>query len=530
MAIFEIKEWSGGISSYSDKGIRGAFKMGRNLDIRKTTDTLTCGQALKEEGLFGSSHSQSSSLSQSPSLSPSGSQSASMSYSNSSSASISPSGSGSKSASASASPSGSQSPSASASSSLSPSAGLNNVFVDLILFFVKCTDGNTYGFGDAGNIYRRYSDGYTRNVYRDSDGGIKGAIEKPSSNGKTYLQWATATSIKQKEIPGASNWSDVTEIADNLTGTEWHTMTQVGGANIIANGSWLAMCGYDDSWTNEALDLIPGNSVKALIERNGRVVIGTYKSGYSNKGVNAMIDAEYPLSQIGNNGEIFYANFSDTLAVKRFPGGGRVNPGGVTNEIDQINIFDWETSALSWIDKQTLGSLTLWGVFNATANYNGVYTYGRENKEQPFTLNLEYVLEVDEIGAVDDVMIASYRSGSDYGVKAVDSTTKATGTYESLEFRAPIKNPETPTVWKYEEILMEALPSGCSIEFYYKMNKTSSWTLAYTGSGAGSYSNTGGKKATFRIGAEGDIFEKKIVLNPSGNTSPVVLRSRTYFE
>ncbi len=238
MSVYEVKEWGGGISSWSDRGGRGAFKFGSNIDIRKTTDTLTCGQALVEEGEFGGTHSSSPSISQSTSLSPSGSPSASPSHSGSQSASKSPSASGSRSSSASASPSGSKSPSSSKSASPSPSAGLFNVFEDLVYFFVKCTDGNTYEFGNAGHIYRRYSDGYTRMVYTDADGSIKGAVEKPSSDGKTYLQWATATSIKQKEIPGKADWTDVTEIANNLSGTDWHTMVQVGGANMISNGSW----------------------------------------------------------------------------------------------------------------------------------------------------------------------------------------------------------------------------------------------------------------------------------------------------
>ncbi len=254
MPILEDKSFEGGISSFADRGIRGSAKFTSGIDIRKPVDTLSCQQAMKEEGLFDTSHSQSPSLSQSQSQSPSGSVSSSPSPSNSPSKSLSPSASASRSASKSASPSASASPSSSVSSSLSPSAGLNNVYVDLIIAWVKATDGNTYGFGNAGNIYRRYPDGFTRNVYKDPAGGIKGAIEKPSSTGATYLQWATATSIKQKPLPGSGTWQDVTEIANNLTGTDWHTMKQVGGANYIANGSKLALVGYDDSWTNEALD------------------------------------------------------------------------------------------------------------------------------------------------------------------------------------------------------------------------------------------------------------------------------------
>jgi hypothetical protein len=276
MPILEDKFWQGGISSYSDRGDRGAFKFASGIDIRKLVDTLTCGQALKEEGLLGISHSQSPSLSQSPSQSPSASQSASLSPSHSPSKSQSPSSSPSPSVSKSLSPSGSASPSSSQSPSPSLSAGLNNVYQDLVIKWVKASDGNTYGFGNAGHIYRRYSDGFTRMVYTEPDGAIKGAEEKPSSTGITYLQWATDTKLMQKPLPGNGNWTDVTVIAQNLTGADWHTMKQVGGANYIANGSKLALVGYDDSYTNEALDIIPGRIIKTIIERDGRAVEGTY--------------------------------------------------------------------------------------------------------------------------------------------------------------------------------------------------------------------------------------------------------------
>ena len=532
MPAYKVSSFEGGISSFGDRGIRGAFKFASNIDIRKANDTLSCGQAMEEEGTLGTSHSASASVSQSSSQSPSRSASPSTSPSGSPSKSPSPSASNSPSASKSASPSGSASPSASNSPSPSPSSGLVNVFTDLILFFVKATDGNTYGFGNAGHIYRRYTDGYTRMVYTDSDGGIKGAVEKPSSAGGTYLQWATDTKVKQKPLPGAGDWSDVTTVAQNLTGADWHTMKQIGGANYIANSSKLALVGYDDSFTNEALDLIPGNIVKTLLERNGRAVIGTFKSGYPNKGTNGMLDAEQPLSQIGDDGELFFTNFTDSMPVKRFPGGGRVNPGGVSNEVDQIEIFDWVFGADSWVDKQTMGNMSLWGVFGADSGKNGIYTYGRKNKEQPFTMNLEYEMDVDEIGAVatvDGVTIASYRDGTDFGVRAVDPDIKATGTWEGLEFRAPIKNAERPTTFTHVEVFMDELPVGCSVYFYYQKNKSGDWVQAYTADGNLAFTTTGGKKATFRIGAEMDIYEPRIIMTPSANITPEIFRITTYF-
>lgn len=482
-----------------------------------------------DEGLFGITHSSSPSLSPSASASPSSSGSASQSPSHTPSQSNSPSAS--PSASKSQSPSGSPSPSGSTSASPSPSEGLVNVFEDLILWFVKASDGNTYGFGNTGYIYRRYNDGYWRNVYKDPNGTIKGAVEKPSSS-TTYLQWATDTHLMRKELPGASDWSDVEQVSDNLSGADWHTMRMVEGANHISNKDKLALVGYDDSFTNEALDLIPGNVAKTIIERNGRTVIGTYKAGYPNKGVNAAIDCEYPLVQIGTDGDLYFSDFTSTMPVKKFPGGGRVNPGGVANEVDQVEIFDWQVNALSWVDKQTLGNMSMWGVFGADTGYNGIYFYGRRNKEQPFTLSLEYALEVDEIGAVaniDGTTIVSYRDGSSFGVKAVDPDFKVQGIYESLEFRAPIKSAEQMTNWKMTEILMEQLPAGCSIEYFYKVDHASGWTRGYTADGNATYDITNGRKATFVIGTSGDVFEEKIVLNPSFNLTPTVLRSRTYF-
>lgn len=213
MAVYEILNFDGGNSDFEDRGIKGAFKHGSNLDIRKRRDTLSCGQALVDEGLTLDSASPSTSPSASVSPSSSASHSPSLSPSPSSSPSPSP-----KSPSASASPSASRSPSASvsasasrspsSSSSPSPSSSSLSVFKDLIIKFVKASDGNVYGFGHTGYIYKRNPDGYWTQVYNARER-ITGAAEKPSSGGKTYLTWAGLTTLHIKELPGLSNWNDV---------------------------------------------------------------------------------------------------------------------------------------------------------------------------------------------------------------------------------------------------------------------------------------------------------------------------------
>lgn len=541
MGVYEITNFNGGISDHEDRGVKGAFKFGSNLDIRKVKDTLSCNQALVDEGVTlqsaspsrspSASVSPSASASHSPSLSPSPSASASPSP-KSPSASVSPSAS--RSPSASASPSQSVSPSSSVSPS--PSGASDTVFQDLIIKFVKCSDGNVYGFGHAGRIYKRNPDAYWTQVYNAQER-ITGAAEKPSSSGKIYLTWAGLTTLHIKEIPGLSNWNDVDKTLPgwpktNLTSADYHTMENVAGDIMIANYSELAMLAYDDSYTNEALDLIPGNVAKTIVERNGRAVVGTYKAGDPNKGVNGAIDSEVPLSQVGDEGQIFYADFTNSMPVKRFPGGGRVNPGGVCNFIDPVEFFDWETNALSWIDKQSVGNLALFGVFEAESGKGGVYSYGRKDKNHPFVLNLEYALDVDEIGAIctiDGIVLVSYRDGSDFGVKALDPNTKATAVYEGLDFKAPVKKAVDITNWKLAELLLDPLPNGASVEFWYKVDKTGSFIRAKTGNGLNAYSVANGKKAVFRIVADGQIFEPRVVLNPTGNQSPEVHRIRVYF-
>jgi hypothetical protein len=113
------------------------------------------------------------------------------------------------------------------------------------------------------------------------------------------------------------------------------------------------------------------------VERNGRSIFGTIRASDS-IGINGAIESEVSLVQVGEDGEIYLANGIDTIPTKVFPGGGQVNPGGVCSLVDQVNFFEWEQDALSWIDKQTVGNLSLWAVYNATTGKGGIYSYGRK--------------------------------------------------------------------------------------------------------------------------------------------------------
>jgi len=525
--VYEITSFRGGISDYEDKGISGAFKFGKNLNIRKVKDTLTCNQSLTEEGLLDESRSASASVSPSASVSRSPSPSPSLSPS------PTPSPSASASPSASESPSPSPTPSASPSLSPSISYAITSVYRDLVRWMVKGSDGYTYQFGNTGYIYRRDDDGFVQRVYKDADGGITGAAEWYSDANKTYLYWTVGRKLKRKELPGDSEWNDVTEVNDNLNQADWHSMRESGGALVICNGNWLAMVGYDDSFTNEALNLIPGRVAKTIVERNGRAIIGTHKAGEAGKGVNAAIDAEDPIIQVGTDGEIYFTNMSASAPIKRFPGGGQVNPSGVCNLVNVAELFEWEQNALSYIDKQAVGNMAMFAVYDADTGYGGIYSWGRKNKNHPKVMNLEYALDADELGGIfnaNGTILVSYRDGTDFGVKAVDSSEKAIGVYEGLDFKAPVKKAGQITSWQTAEIFSAPINDGESLEFWYRVNKTGSFVQAKMEGEVAQFTQEGEQKSVFLIASEGEIFEPRVVLNPTGNSSPEVHSLKVRFD
>lgn len=479
MAKYVINSFSGGFSDVEGYGIRGAFKHGENLDIRKKQDTLSCNQALQEE--------------------------------------------------------------------IAPASG----FDALIDWFVPSSDGNIYGFCRNGDILKRASNGTWTLAYTDVNGAILGAWEWLISNGKRYMFWATATRLNAKEIPGNSTWSvdvnaDIVVGSDtytypktDLTSTTNHMMLGMGGgvgSLVINNDETLALVGYDGSYTNEILRFTPGQKAKVLLQRGNNAVVGTiaknqlYKSslffwdghdttdafGFDDvrpiplKDITGMVDTEVPLL-VDDKGQVFYSDFTSGQPIFSFPDEGKVSPGGVTTD-DYLALF------------------AVWDNGDKT----GVYSYGRKWKNASLVPNLEYKIDADELGAmikVGDTLLVSYENDSSYGVKSIDTNTKATGVYESLDLPKPIKYgiEEVPT-WDSIVLHTEPLPSGCSITCKYKMDKQGDWLDATTIDDGTSFSTEGAQKATFNVGAKGEVAEMQITLNPSGNSSPEIRQIEWYFD
>jgi len=403
----------------------------------------------------------------------------------------------------------------------------NSIVTDLILFFVNGSDGNTYGFGDTGKIYKRTSGAVWSVVRTDPDGRITGALEFPLINGSSYIWWTTATKLHCKLLPGAANWSDTdttvlgqTYPKTNLTSATWHSMANADGALMICNKYELAMIGYDGSYTPSAVTLRPGSISKAITEYGRSVLAGggdgvqeshlftwevealswINKNKIPEATINTIVKSELMLMSAGTNG-LYYSDMTNTIPVAILDG--YSNPGGGVEK----------------------GGLALFGLFGGS--WSGLWSYGRIKKNESHVLNLEAYIDADEIGAICKVgqqPFISYQKGATHAVRKLDTATKAVAEYYSLDLVSPQE-----ATWHSIELETGTIPAGCSIEVYYDLDNTGSWTQALMVGDVAAAVNPM-RDPIFMVGSYGRLCNLKIVLTPSVNVSPEVAHITVNFE
>ena len=409
-----------------------------------------------------------------------------------------------------------------------------------INFFVNAKDGTTYAFGAQGSVYAIAGDPRDPVVsfaYNDENGGIKGAAEWQLSDGNNYLVWATNTSLARVLLNSAKDipWSGATQdYKTTLDGAEWHTMDIASGNLNIANGNFLATIDYSGNFNPAALNVRPGNLIKAIEELDDYSILGStrvdnageghawswtpvaknyvQKKRIPEQGVNAIIQTESLLAQAGSNGELYQLSFDglDPIPLIGITGGGKTNPGGVSIE----------------------NGLAAFGMFGGS--YPGIWTYGRKRSTHPQALNYQYRLAktiagsaISTISAVTNVgglLMASWGttdgSTSDYGVDMVSSTTYASANYEGLEFDAD--EPHTKKIFNTVKLVMTPLPSGATVAVKYKNNWESAWRYAVLGTGATTFSEADQVEAIFSIDAPAMTYEVGTEITPGTDTPNVV--------
>lgn len=428
----------------------------------------------------------------------------------------------------------------------------NAVIVDLILFFVPASNGQLYGFGDTGKIYRKATPTSAWElVYTDANGKIMGAAEYTNNNGSgsyvPYLYWMTETKVSRILLSKAdlNNWAaDVEHNWQTLNGDpSWHTAVEALGVLLICDAQNLAMVDYEGAFNLEALDVPKGHRHKALLSQDQLVLIGSHKGDkveqgwlwtwdkiqpswiqrrmVAEKGVNAMLQGEFLTIQAGIKGSLYFWDTATLMRIKKFPGTyGWVNPGAVVN----------------------YGGLPLYGL-NGSEKC-GVYSYGRLNKNDPYALNLEYVpshgkfsnVEIGALTVYGDLLHLSWKDGASFGVDIIDESNKAEARYEGLVWDGG--ESFTQKGFRYIKLVTKPLPANCSIEVFYKVNQEATWQKATMHDGAELFDKVGQTKAIFTIETggnennpnEGEEYELAMNLHPSGNNTPEVVSVTTYFE
>ncbi len=484
MLAYLIKTFRGGLSDESNKGIPGSFKHGHALDIHKRDDTLSCKQAMAT--IFDSSRGM-------------------------------------------------------ADYGGTTQTGIFNLLL-------PASDGSTYCFGNQGSIFVRSGDGVFTFLYNDENGKINGAAEWEDTNGANYLFWATATAIARKAFPGSNSapdtgtarWTDVTAVykTEFVRNVDWHIMKQAAGSLFITNEESLAKQDFDGNWSPQATNIRPGNIMQCLEERDDYVIMGSKKDNLSEEGhiwswtpiatnwvqkkkipvqgINALIATELLLMQGGSDGEIFFSDFTNTVPLNAVPGGGQVNPTGVSIEND----------------------LAVFGFYGGT--YPGIWSFGRRRKNRSNAFSYDYRLSgtvsgstISTIGAVaviDGVLLASWGttdgSTSEYGIDQVSSTTKASALYEGLEFDggAPYMEKKFDTV----KLTMNPMPAGTIVAVKFKLDNDISWKYAVADGTNTTFSMTNATQAIFKLGRPAGVYEVGIELTPEGNVTPDIRSITTY--
>lgn len=408
----------------------------------------------------------------------------------------------------------------------------STVVTDLVIAMIRTSDGRKYAFGDTGNVYRKNT-GAWELVYDDPDGRISGAVEYKTTN-NSYIFYATATKLKRIRVSDAATgtWSAPATVGTLLNSAEWHSMREAIGTILVTDGDLVGIYDFEENFNNAGLRLPTGAELRCLRDRKNLVYLGDRndtlargvlfvwdrladswldKEDSQGNGINAIEWFENgAVVQSGDNGQLKYFNLTTFSPFKRVPGTKSAYPGAACIHQELVTI------GMNGGDK------------------NGVYTVGRYDANDPRALNLEYVpshgkLTGTEIGALlstGSELYVSWKDGSTYGIDVTDPDNKAVGVYESM--RMNMSRPQIDKLIEIVKLETKAMPAGTSVELYWRSSRDGAdWRQAELNRDDTEMDS--GNQGIFKLGAQGEEYEVKLVLTPNGNETPEVLTINSYF-
>lgn len=381
----------------------------------------------------------------------------------------------------------------------------SSTVTDLITTFIAAK-GYIFAFGNTGKIYKIDGETVTL-VYNDTNGAIRDAA---FFYDKIY--WTTDTNISRCAYD-STNWSvDTDHNWQTLNSCSYHPMYTVGNWLFIGDDRYISTVSDSEAYQAQALDIYKDWTIRALNLIKPLLLIGTSNSGRSKCMTWDFLNSadsfeELPGLESGLINE-FEAVAGAVLAT--------VN--------SKLYYYDGlGDSALFDFDENITG-VTFKNNKIYLLNKNGVYSYGRKNKNYPSVPNIEHSIDNvdtsgDIIGTSDNLYVSYKDTGGNYYLKCIDSANKAS--QGVIELRV-LKEKYELNIRKVK-YYFESLPADTSIQIKYKTEEHSSWqTIEDPEDDSTLITNTTDKtKDTASIGCSGKEFQARIELNTNQNDSPI---------
>ena len=291
------------------------------------------------------------------------------------------------------------------------------------------------------------------------------------------------------------------------------------------------------TFSRDALDIVPPNRIKCLGKIGTDLLIGTFIASNVSKGeifrwntfsvsfsssdqvdevgINAFLPGDnYVIVNAGLSGNLYYYNGQVLELFKRVPG-------------------DYSSTAQAIVHPNSasnLQGLILFGVSNSTGNPcdQGVYAIGKHSRNYPLVLDLsfpisersdgDFVLSSIEIGAIAvsgfDAVIA-WKNGSAFGFDKIDYSNKLDGAY----FESRVEALQREILQNFGKFLVayETIPASCDIDIAYQTNHAGSYTALTTIKDTDRLI-----KYNDSVTPNGNTIQMKVTITASSNTAPSI--------
>jgi len=308
-----------------------------------------------------------------------------------------------------------------------------------------------------------------------------------------YLYWFTAGYIHRIAVANIdADWAaDVSANYKEFTNknTIAHPAIELNNKMYVGDGNLLAELDSLMTWTANKLTIFGDEYIRSITFGGTMMRLFANKSNnidsghkYYWNGTAAAYNERVPLTQIihvaTNDGKedyviaglrpyLYLSSGYDLIDLKRIP-----------QVADNTKCY-FSPNSMCYYDKLLVLAPAASGT-TATIG-RGAWTYGRENKNYPDSLNFDYPTSndnaTDEIGCVHNaagVLYISWKNGTSYGIDAVNTSKyRATGElYSRTLYGSRANRDKAATAVK---MAFDAIAAGEKIELYMRKNLAAAW-------------------------------------------------------